>query len=367
MITIYILFCILISILLHVINVNFPFQVKISIRIIFSIIVVFLATLYGYRVIDSSYGGIDTEVYQQIYNHIQGKELSVIFETRIEFGYSLLMWSTQAFGGEFSDFLVLNFLILIAILFSISKRLPKSIVSLCSLLLFSLLMIDSFNITRMVLSTYLLMLGLLYYVEEKKVFGCLVIILAASIQMTALIGLLFICYYNFQNRYNKSYRLLFFLLCLGGSFLSVYAFKTILANIGYGHYINESNAFSLLNSILGLIIFSFHYLFLKNSGYAFSRHYKFIITLIPTVLFILPLYMEVPIAYRFNYIYMMFFAFIIPEQILASYYNFSNWRVFGLVIPIFLVSYMILKLNSFFSVGVYSAQLWGISTNWYLW
>jgi len=367
MISDYIVLCVSISIMIFILSSNTSYNIKVSNGIILSIVFLYIASMYGYRVIDPTHGGIDTDVYEHIYQFIQGKNISVILETRIEFGYSFLMWVAQSVGASFNDFLVVNFLLLILVLYKISKRLPKKIISLLSLILFSLLLIDSFNIIRMVLSTFLLMLGLLIYAENKKVASFFIIILATSIQMTAFIGFLFILYFYLQGKIRAEFRAIFFVVCLIISTLSVYLFKKILISIGYNHYITDVSVFSPLNTIVGAIIFSCHQFYLKKSGFKFSVHYNFIISLIPIIILILPLYLEVPIAYRFNYIFMMFYAFIIPEQILASFHRCSRWKVFGLAIPAFLVTYVTLKLNSFFSIGVYSAQAWEISKSWYIW
>ncbi|MCR9577567.1 EpsG family protein, partial [Vibrio alginolyticus] len=50
-------------------------------------------------------GGIDTIVYQEIFNVLLNKDISSVNEQRIEFGYALLMWLSKSIVDNFNFFL----------------------------------------------------------------------------------------------------------------------------------------------------------------------------------------------------------------------------------------------------------------------
>ncbi|MNE21060.1 hypothetical protein D3C80_1142080 [compost metagenome] len=321
----------------------------------------FVAFLYGFRDIDSVHGGIDTKAYQDIFLSLDVSDASTFFNQRVEKGYVLIMWIVKSLGLNFSHFMMVFYLLLCLFFYKISLFLTRNWTLIFSVLMLSVIFLESFNISRMSLATLVFFYAFISLTLGKKIKAFAYIFFAISLQITFLWGGFVVLYYVLINKISRQYRLFihigFFLL----SFLAVQVFKDALSFIGYSHYLNIQDADikpSYLNYIFVMMLLLINGLFLKDKiDNAIS---KSIMTVLPSMMFIIPFYSALPIAYRFNYIYFPMIAFIIPDIYIAS-------RKIKIALPIKIgmalipIVYVLLKVNSYYTKDIEYLLNWKVT------
>lgn len=343
-------------------------EYKTLLLILFIFASLFLSAVYGWRYISIGHGGIDAINYKYIFDSLDSGDLFTIFEQRVEKGYAFSMWLVKYFGFGFNTFNFLFSIALLILILFISKLLPVSFFSLISISLISLLYIDSFNISRMMMAIFLLFISCYYLGERKYKESLFLTFIAASFQMVALWGIVFVLYeIIFKRIRSKIFTVTFYISAVIVSFIATYAFKEILSMVGYGYYVVDESSYSLLNYIYCSYLFLMYYLFIGN-GNNISSTSRVVFRLLPTMIFTLPLYMSVPIAYRFNYIYMLFFYFIIPDLLIWSIHQFKKKNLHYFLIGFFPpIIYALLKFLVYFERDIHSAQEWVLDKGIYLW
>lgn len=329
-----------------------------------------VSILYGWRHISLIHGGIDASAYNNIFNSIDTNSTDGIFEQRIEKGFATLMWLTKSLGLPIFAFNFLFCFVLISLIFLTATQLPFTFFRLVSVVLFSLLFIDSFNISRMIISIFILFFVCKYLSLGKYKTSILITIIASSFQMVAAWGGVFILYHYLKEKnINKLGFFLLYLLATFIAFLSVKLFMVMLTSIGYGYYVVDESSYSLLNYVFCLYLFSVYYFFLKrDKDYNQSKLSHTVFGLLPTMVFTLPLYIAVPIAYRFNYIYILFFYFTISEILKWSWIQLKRKNVMMFTLSFFpIVLYSVIKFYTYFERDIYAAQIWILDRNINLW
>lgn len=321
----------------------------------------FTAFLYGFRDVGPLHGGVDTVAYQNIFNSLDVKNPDTFFNQRVEKGYILIMWISKSLGFDFHGFMLFFYLLLSYFFYKISMHLTRHWTILFSILLISLIMLDSFNISRMSLGTLVLFYAFIKMSLGHKVKSLMLLIFSVSLQVTFLWGLFVFIYYFMIIRIHRRFRWLFNIFIFSCSFFLVEVFKDILMAIGYIYHLqNDDSSPSYLNYFFIIIVLFFYYLFLN--GKLDNKISKNIIMVLPSMLFIIPFYAVIPIAYRFNYIYFPMIAFIIPDIYIASKKS-KNGRVVGLCVAIIPILYAILKFYSYFSGDIVYLLDWSFQFN----
>lgn len=344
-------------------NNSFSFEIKALSTIFLFIFFFFLSSLYGWREISIGFGGVDAKNYEQIFFSLDVFNFSSVFEQRVEKGFALLMWLTKSIGLDIHFFYFVFSILLLSILLFIVMETTKTFFSIVSIGLFSLLYIDSFNISRMIFATLLMLLALIYISKGKPKLGLFLVFIAASFQLVAIWALFLYFYLKWLKSDFSSFNKLivyFFLVFL--SFLLSFLFTSALNFIGYSHYIVDEAAFSLVNYFVCFYFCCVYFVFIsRDNDFFLNEPVRAVFLLLPTMFFILPIYMEFPIAYRFNYIYMSFFFFIIPDTLKWAIRAYRNKRYIAFTITMFpVVFYVSTKFYLYFTRDIVYAEKWQI-------
>jgi hypothetical protein len=329
----------------------------------FVLLLVFVvASFYGYRVIDNNHGGIDTLAYERTFNSLNTNDYISIFGERIEKGFLTAMWLVKYLGLSFNFFMLLFFVFLSAFYYRICNVITLNMFTIFSFTLFSILFVESFNISRMSLGGIICFCGLIEFANKRYCLALFYIILASTVQMVFIWGFLLFLYsfllFKLPNRKSRFViNLSMFLFC----FVAVELFKSVLIIVGYAYYLKDGEvSFSPYSYIYLTLLLLVYHLFL--SDYVRNVYTKFFFTLLPTMYFVLPLYMAIPIAYRFNYIYLIMFAFVIPDILYASKKtkNGSSIMVFVCLLP---TLYTVGKVFGYFGGDIQYVLDWKLSPN----
>ncbi|WP_171043869.1 EpsG family protein [Pseudoalteromonas sp. S2721] len=341
-------------------------ELKVVAFIFICIMSFFLSSLYGWRLIQDGYGGIDADTYKAVFDGLSYNFSEALSQQRYEKGYATLVWFFRAIFDNYQIFQFFYFLIMLILYRLITREISKNVSGILSYFLIALFLIISFNLSRMMMGVFILFFVVYFLSKNNYKKAILVTLLSSLIQMVCLWGLVFIIYYYVLSKTkSKSLFVLLYLFVIANSFFIVEVFKAILVSVDYGHYISkESEGFSGFNYIYAIYLSFIYYVFLKKDVVV-NRVSDTILKLMPTMVFIIPLYFAIPIAYRFNFIYMLFFAFVIPD--LFSFLKKANVgvvsRLIVAVIPLF---YVVSKIYNFYSRDVLSAETWLLLPSYYI-
>ncbi|EPP2134690.1 EpsG family protein [Vibrio alginolyticus] len=338
----------------------------VSFMFLFSM-VVGVSSIMGWREITHMKGGIDTIVYQEIFNVLLNKDISSVNEQRIEFGYALLMWLSKSIVDNFNFFLFIFSVSILTLYLKICNVMTKNVFSIVSYFAISLFVIDSFNISRMILSVFILFFIIPELRKENYLRAILIVLLSTSIQMTGLWGLVIIFYYYFMYSLTnkKTIRFLMFLLGSVLSYGMVFVFKAMLMKVGYSHYVDDEGGASYLNYIYLAVILFISFVF-KFDKFVDETNAMVVLRILPSMFFIIPLYTAIPIAYRFNLFYILLFFFILPDLCKFGVLNVKKLKLYYFPFIFIPLLYAGLKFFSYFQTSVNSALLWNVSNSWYL-
>ncbi|WBA07859.1 EpsG family protein [Salinivibrio kushneri] len=342
-------------------------EVKLVLNLFIVFSVVFLATLMGWRVISPTQGGIDTSVYKYIYEYLIHSNYSSVLDQRLEIGYSSFSWAVKKITDDFEFFLFLISLLMLTLYLHICKYITAGVFSALGAFYISLFVIDGFNISRMILSVFILFFIIPCLNRRKYLYSVGITLLAASIQMTALWGFVIISYYFvlYELTERKETRLIFFFSGLAISFVMVSVFKALLVNIGYGHYLNDTSETSYLNYIFLTVLILLSQIFDLQNKFTGTIS-ETALKVLPTMYYVLPLYAALPIAYRFNLFYLLIFGLLIPLYCNYGYKRLIQLDVYAISIFLIPLLYFGMKVSKYFEVNVNSALSWDLATAWYL-
>ena len=341
-------------------------ELKVVCRIFLITASFLFSAFYAWREIYEGFGGIDADTYKAVYDHLSLNYFEALNQQRYEKGYGTLVWLFKYLFDSYEVFQLIYFLLMLFMYRLITKNLNGGASSLISYFLIAFFLIISFNLSRMMLGVFLLFFVVKFLSEERYKEALLFTLISSLIQMACLWGIVFIVYHYSLKKIKSrvAFASLFFVI-IANSFLLVQLFKSMLVSVNYGHYVAESTEqFSGANYIYAIFLSLVYYVFFRDRK-CLSPLSHTIFQLLPTMLFIIPLYLAVPIAYRFNFIYILFFAFLIPDVI-------SYWRggesmlVFRLLIVFIPVLYSMYKIFNFYTRDVLSAELWVMQSSFFI-
>jgi hypothetical protein len=327
---------------------------------------IILSSLYGWRVIGEGFGGLDAGKYKLAFESLSVNYLEAMSQLRYEKGYATLFWFSKATMGEFAIFQFFYFLILLFLYKKITDRLPLSIYSLLAYFLISFFLIISFNLSRMVLGLFILFFIVEFLKNESYGKAMFVVFIASTMQATFLWGVVMVLYYYLYKKISS--RLVFFgmyLVSILLAFQLVETFKILLVYIDYGHYIERQKGVFSIGNYVFLTVVIFTYFTIQKNNNTISPFSKVIFILLPSMFYVVPLYSAINIAYRFNFIYILFFAFLIPDMFKV----FTNSRMGflgGFLLSVIPLVYVSIKVYNFYSRDVLSSESWEILDNYWI-
>ncbi|MBH0048910.1 MULTISPECIES: EpsG family protein [unclassified Pseudoalteromonas] len=326
----------------------------------------FLSSLYGWRVIEDGYGGIDADTYKSVFDGLSYSYFDALEQQRYEKGYATVVWFFRTVIDNYQIFQFFYFLVMLFLYRLITKSITSSIFGLFSYFLIAFFLIISFNLSRMMLGVFILFFVVKFLSKNEYKKAVLITLLSSLIQMVCLWGVVFIIYYYVLNKVkSKTLFIFLFLLVLANSFLIVEVFKVVLISVNYGHYLSkESEGFSGANYLYAIYLSIIYYLFLNKSVVS-NPVSDTIFKLLPTMVFIIPLYFAIPIAYRFNFIYILFFAFIVPDLFIFLKKNNTSF-ILRIIIAVVPVLYITSKVYNFYTRDVLSAENWSLLPAFYI-
>lgn len=335
-------------------------EVKIAYTILFLIVIIIVSYFYGGRLVDVSHGGIDTSNYRIIFNSMGGGDwFNDIMSQRIEKGYSLFLWIVNVLSGDFSIQLFLQSILILLLVWWVVIKATANVAILFTILLLLLLYLDSYNISRMILSVLISVFFFQYLSKEKYFKAIFFIFISISIQMSAIWCFVILIYYKFiTSRIRNSYKVFVFFMSLAVSFSIIPVFSKLLTVMNYGYYIvdNENNNISYFNYIYALFLMFFY--FSVDNNLIKNRISKVMFLIIPSIFLIIPLYMVFPIAYRFNYFYFLCFAFLIPDVIGLSFLYIKQKKYIYIISVLVPIIYSLIKIYVYFQRDVYYLLDW---------
>lgn len=181
----FLLYISIILILPYLVDVSL--KQKKSIKLVaLTFISIFCAFIAAFR----GNSGTDTSMYRTLYEF---GEISILRWVKIEPGYMILNNFFKNLGFSSNVFLgFLSFLTTFFILQSINLEKEKINVYISSLVYFSTLYFQSFNIVRQALAVSICLFAMLLYLNNNKLIGIIFIILAALIHRSAILCLFII-------------------------------------------------------------------------------------------------------------------------------------------------------------------------------
>lgn len=365
----YVFLCFLLSALAFIYKKSEEVSIGVKVTlymVVFSSLAI-IASLMGWRAISQTQGGIDTIVYKHIYEYLITPDYASVFSQRLEIGYALLFWISKNYLGNFEIFLFILSFLLLYLYLKVCSYAPNSVFSLLSSFLIALFVIDSFNISRMILSIFILFFILPCLQKRYYISAVAITLLASSIQMTGLWGLVIIAYFYcmYELFESKFSRFILFISGLFASYFMVYVFKALLFNVGYTHYLDQEGDASYLNYFYLVMLISLSLIFNIQQSLE-GTIAEIALKILPTMFYIVPLYSAIPIAYRFNLFYILIFFFLIPFFCREGLKRILKNEIYA--VPCILVPFMyfILKVSSYFDKSVYSALSWEILNSWYI-
>lgn len=313
------------------------FNNKKYIFIVSSILIVLLG-LRGLSV------GIDTINYNNIFNNIKLLSLPQLFELKEEYGYSLLQFLVSKVFGNFQYLLIIVAAFYIGV---VSYHIYKySENPLLSYLLFVVYGFYSFamSATRQTIAITLVMVAY-EFIKEKKLFKFLVVVLlASSFHITALI---FLPSYWF-NKFNLNRKTILLFVLIGLIVIAIKGeLRMLINNFARIEYAaietggDRMYIFMLISTCIGIV---FRKPFMAKHD---NNKYLFYMMLASTI--IMPVTQFHPAIMRLYYYYFIFMIIFIPNILRAI--KDKGIRVIGTL------SYFIIGAILFFSSVIYINQL----------
>lgn len=290
--------------------------------IIFSVLTIFIVCFFaGIRSLDI---GTDVKGYFIIVYNYFTKENYNIFQvceaTNVEIGFSLLMYISSAFKNVNVCLFVIQLATFLPIyLFAYKMRDKYSMLYIILIFLLTFY-VRSFNLMRQSIAISLIILSISYYMEKKYRKTLILLFLACSFHITAIICIAIYLLYNFcfmKNTLNKRFYILFILL----SFIFLTVFYEGLLKIlpsRFIYYLNSNfaiSAFTLLGLLKKLIWIIFACIYLNRYKIKNSENYHIVLfsallLLIDTIFYFMGIKISSAARIGYYFLYTGYFIFI---------------------------------------------------------
>lgn len=320
---------------------------------------IFFIVFSVFRVIDVGLGGIDALGYKMIFENAGGSIIESINNQFYEPGYSLIIWFSRTISEDYRVALFIIYTIMFLFIVNFIKNITYSRYTPVSIFLLLTLWLSSFNTTRVILAIFI---GTYVYsclLKRSYIKAILVAFIAISIHYSAIILLFIIVIHGLVENKSKIKKTKLLSLTVASSlfFLAVaYLLDSLLIGSRYQAYIgwNEGqlSTGTLIAIIISVIIGIKNYNELTNIN-EYNR--VFIIALFAFIPFFI-MQASYPIVYRIIMFSLPILYVLVPDLIKSLKIRYTK-DIFKFLLKVPLKAYLIVRVYTFLSVEIYSAQV----------
>jgi hypothetical protein len=320
---------------------------------------VFFIVFSVFRVIDVGLGGIDALGYKRIFENAGGSIVESMNNQFYEPGYSLIIWFSRTISEDYRVALFIIYTIMFLFIVNFIKNITYGRYTPVSIFLLLTLWLSSFNTTRVILSIFI---GTYVYsclLKRRYIKATLVAFIAISIHYSAIILLFIILIHGLVENKSKikKARLLGLIAASTLFFLALaYLLDSLLIGTRYQAYIDwnegQLSTGTLIAIIISVIIGLKNYNELTNIN-EYNRF--FIIALFAFIPFFI-LQSSYAIIYRSIMFSLPILYVLIPDLIKSLKIRYTK-DVFKFLLKAPLIGYFMIRIYTFFSVEIYSAQV----------
>jgi hypothetical protein len=324
------------------------------------IIYIFFAV---FKKIDMGLGATDAYYYMTYYADIPGSlkfYMSVI--TTFEPGYSVVTWLFRQVTEEYRVMLLFWHTLTFCLTIKFLRNVNLEKYSYLSVFLILLILVSQFNTLRMSISITIALIALIYLYEEKWIKSFIVILIAISMQIAAVIMIpVWIVYFLVIKRKKYPVRqiVVYTIAGVATTIVLLFPVMSIMANSVKSIYLGESSL--AIGTYLAVSVIFILSVMKYKEMIALNGFNKVLIIMLPICFVCVPLQYKVAIMYRLTLYFIPVMMALIPS--LCQCYSKQKNSVMGIAVIMVLYSYMLYRAYSFFteeipSVGPYINTLW---------
>lgn len=315
-----------------------------------------------FKEIDIDIGSTDAYYYMTYYNEIPSSFKLYISEiTTFEPGYSSVTWAFKQITKEYKIMLLfwhsLTFILIIKFLRNIN--LEKH--SFLPVFIILFILISQFNTLRMSISITIALIALTYLNEEKWIKSFIAIIIAISMQVSAVIMIpVWMLYFliSKKNKYPIRQLLIYTAIAFIITIFSIKYATGVIANTAKSTYLDESSL-AIGTYLAVFAIFTFSIIKYKDMV-ELNKFNKLLILMLPICFLCIPLQYNMAIMYRLTLFFIPVMMALIPS--LCQCYLKNKNSALGFAVVSTLYIYMLYRAYSFFTeeiiyIGPYTNTL----------
>ena len=329
--------------------------------LIYLSISIFLISFREIGVIDGIiYGGTDAPAYLSIYNSANIAFLDSLLVQFYEPGYATIVWFFSSYIGGYEIFQVFIYAFIYGTLYFYLKFFKPNGYLLVPILMLSFMVVSSLNILRVTVAIFIGFYVFYFLFKEKFFKAFLISILAVSVHTSAIFLLIMLAFYLLFNKLGKINYWSVYLLFLALLFIaSFFVLPGLLSSHRLGVYNENEGEFSLNTFIVASIV-----IFLTFNRYKafvdYSRFNKTLIAILPTIFFVLPIFYNYPIGYRFL-LYYLPIVFLLLPSIFYIYNPVLKKNLIYFPLLFALSFYVVIKIYLFFTIGIKHSKVFSIN------
>lgn len=350
---------------LKVSNYKFEYSLVTGAVLFYSVVAaIFLISFrtIGYKG-EESYGGTDAPAYKSIYELANTDYASSLLVQFYEPGYASLVWFFSRFVGGYEYYQIFLYTLLYLSLLIFSRKLRPSFYVLVTLFFLNSMLVSSLNVLRVTVAVFV-SLHIFYFLNSRKYFKAILIsLIASSIHTSAVIlfPMIFMCYIFDRYSLKVYFATQFFILALF-CFFSLYLLPVFISGTRLDDYTTfNKGAFSFNTFAVALII-----IFLVFNRYrqmiTYNSFNRSLISSLPTIFFVLPIFYNYSIGYRFLLFYLpVMFALLPSVFYIYRFRNKCNLLFSPLIFVLYF--YFLLKVFNFFASELEHSEIYELNNS----
>jgi hypothetical protein len=307
-----------------------------------------------FKKIDIDLGATDAYYYMTYYANIPSSlKFYMTVITTFEPGYSLVTWIFRQCTEEYKVMLLFWHTLTFCLTIKFLRNVNLEKYSYLSVFLILLILISQFNTLRMSISITIALIALVYLYEEKWVRSLLVIFIAISMQIAAVIMIpVWIVYFLVTKRKKYPIRqiVVYTIAGIASTIVLLFPVMSMMASSAKNIYLGESSLAIGTYFAVG-VIFILSVIKYKEM-IALHGFNKVLIVMLPICFVCVPLQYKVAIMYRLTLYFLPVMMALIPS-LCQCYYKQKN-SVMGIGVIIVLHTYMLYRAYSFFTEEILS-------------
>lgn len=332
---------------------NYKIQYRLTTFFLLFLNIAFAIFLISFRTIDMKggqiYGGIDAPAYKAIFELANTDYLTSLLVQFYEPGYASLVWFFSRFVGDYEFFQLFLYSFLYISLFFFVRNIKFSFHLIFTLLLLNAMIVSSLNILRITVAVFASFYVFSFINQQKYFRSLLVAFLSITIHTSSviLLPIIFMCFV-FDRYSRRIYFTMQFLLFILFCFFSFYILPVLLSGSRLDEYSNfNEGAFSFNTFIIATIV-----IFLTFNRYeqflSYNPYNKALITTLPTIFIVMPIFYNYSIGYRFLMFYLPVVFALLPSIFYVYRFKLKSNLIFYPLI-IFLYCYVFIRFFKFFT------------------